>query len=105
MLSYVGSEVLTAPVMKSSVFWDITQCSPKLRSVWHRIFTLVSCSAYSLTQKMEATCSPKYRLTVNGLEQGCIPEDRTFQNTYVKYIALRVFRNVIPKIYLVHRYM
>jgi hypothetical protein len=24
----VGSEVLTAAVMKSSVFWDITLCSP-----------------------------------------------------------------------------
>jgi hypothetical protein len=25
---YVGSEVLTAVVMKSTVFWDITPCSP-----------------------------------------------------------------------------
>jgi hypothetical protein len=26
--TYVGSEVLTAVVMKSSVFWDITPCGP-----------------------------------------------------------------------------
>jgi hypothetical protein len=27
-LDYVGSEVLTAVVMKSTIFWDITPCSP-----------------------------------------------------------------------------
>jgi hypothetical protein len=30
---FVGSEILTAVVMKSSVFWDITPCSP-LKFVW-----------------------------------------------------------------------
>jgi hypothetical protein len=30
----VGSEVLTAMVMKSSVFWNITLCSP-LKGKWH----------------------------------------------------------------------
>jgi hypothetical protein len=28
MSKYAGSEVLTAVVMKSSIFWDITPCSP-----------------------------------------------------------------------------
>jgi hypothetical protein len=28
LCSYVGSEVLTTAVIKSSVFWDITLCSP-----------------------------------------------------------------------------
>jgi hypothetical protein len=75
---YVGFEVLTVVVMKSTIFWDITPCSP-LKVNWRfgethclqlqgRIlsqarnqgeslapaFTLVSCSAYSLTLKMEA---------------------------------------------------
>jgi hypothetical protein len=27
---YVGSEVLTAVVLKTSILWDITQCSPDL---------------------------------------------------------------------------
>jgi hypothetical protein len=36
---------------KSTIFWDITPCSPQ------PAFMLVSCSAYSSTQKMEAICS------------------------------------------------
>jgi hypothetical protein len=28
---YLGSEILTAVFIKSSVFWDKTQCSPSLR--------------------------------------------------------------------------
>jgi hypothetical protein len=28
MLNFVGFEILTAVVMKSSVFWDMTPCSP-----------------------------------------------------------------------------
>jgi hypothetical protein len=28
MLNYVGFEVLTAVVMKSTIFWDITRCTP-----------------------------------------------------------------------------
>jgi hypothetical protein len=47
---YLGSEVLTAVVMKSSIFWDIMPC--RLPPA----FTLVSCSAYS-TLNMEAICS------------------------------------------------
>jgi hypothetical protein len=44
----VGFEVLTAVVMKSTVFWDITPA-----------FMLVSCPSYSSTLKMEAICSSK----------------------------------------------
>jgi hypothetical protein len=78
---YLGFEVFTEVVMKSSIFWDITSCSPlkvngsfggtcrlhlQGRKVsWERnqreslspAFTLVSCSAYSSALKMEAICS------------------------------------------------
>jgi hypothetical protein len=63
--AFVGFEVPTAEVMKNSIFWDITPCSPL--KVNRRFggtcrllppaFTLVSCSAYCATLKMEATCS------------------------------------------------
>jgi hypothetical protein len=43
-------EVLTAVVMESSIFRDIMQSLPNA-------FSQVSCSAYSLALKMEATCS------------------------------------------------
>jgi hypothetical protein len=58
--NYIRFEVLTAVVMKSTVFWDITPCGPLL--VNRRFggaelclllaFTLVSCSSYSSTLKM-----------------------------------------------------
>jgi hypothetical protein len=51
--NYVGFEVHTTVVMKSSIFWDITACTPlkvkrRLRGTY---------LAYSSTPKMEATCS------------------------------------------------
>jgi hypothetical protein len=44
---YVGFEVLPVVVTKTSVFWDIMPFT----------LTLVSCSTYSLTLKMEAAYS------------------------------------------------
>jgi hypothetical protein len=54
----LGSLPLTAVVMKNSVLWDITPCSPlkdNIRSVLATCFTLVSCLAHSLTLKVEVT--------------------------------------------------
>jgi hypothetical protein len=91
VLSLYDLRFLTAVVMKSTIFWDTTLCSPlkvsrrfggsyHLHFLGRRIsrarnqglclppaFTLVSCAAYSSTQKMEAICSPNRRLTFNGL--------------------------------------
>jgi hypothetical protein len=36
-LEYVGFEVLTAVVMKNSIFWDITPCSEPLKVDFQRI--------------------------------------------------------------------
>jgi hypothetical protein len=49
-----GFEVLTAVVMKSTVFWDITPCSP-LETLLAIYFMLVYFLAYSSTLKKEAT--------------------------------------------------
>jgi REP element-mobilizing transposase RayT len=69
---HVGFKVLTAVVMKNSVFWFIMPYSPLevdrhfgVSSRHHRqgrrmlaiCLTLVSCMDYSSTLKMEATCS------------------------------------------------
>jgi hypothetical protein len=64
----MGFEVLRELVMKSSVFWDVTPCSPlkvKLIKQWAEQETELclptafthSCSDYSSTLKMEAICS------------------------------------------------
>jgi hypothetical protein len=42
-------------------------------------FMLHSCLAYSLTLKMEATCSSKTMVGFQWTTQSYIPEDRTFQ--------------------------
>jgi hypothetical protein len=55
-----GFEVLKAVVMKSTVLRDITQCGQlkiNRRFCLPPAFTLVSCSAYSLTLKIEPICS------------------------------------------------
>jgi hypothetical protein len=57
--SFVGFEVPAAVVMKHSTFWDITPCSPSRvnLSCLPPAFTLVSCSDYSSSLNMDATCS------------------------------------------------
>jgi hypothetical protein len=78
-------EVLTAAVMKSSIFWDIMPCSPlevngrsggSRRSV-ATYFTLVSCLAYSSTLRMEATCSCETSVDFKRTTRRYITEDRT----------------------------
>jgi hypothetical protein len=91
---FVGFEVLTELVMKSSIFWDITPCillkvnrrfdatcslhrqsqgtsrvrnQSELKQSLLTAFTLASCTAYSSTLKMERHVPPKLRLTFNEL--------------------------------------
>jgi hypothetical protein len=77
-------EVLTAVVMKSSIFWDIMPCSPLIVNRRFRAtclpltFTLVSCSVYSWTMKMEAICSFEMSLTFQRTAWRYIPGDKLF---------------------------
>jgi hypothetical protein len=98
----------TSQNMKSTVFWDITPCGPlkvkqyfggpchlnlqgqricqarnQHESRWFclpSIFMLVSWLAYSLIQKMEATCSSATSVDLQWATQSYIPEDRTLHN-------------------------
>jgi hypothetical protein len=124
----VGFEVFTAVLKKSSVFWDIMPCSPlKVRRRFRgtcrlhlkgrkitraksqranrwlclpQVFTQVSCSAYSSTLKIEATCSteagsPDFTLiscsaysSVLKMDVTCFSETSVdFQRTTQRYIA------------------
>jgi hypothetical protein len=92
-------EVLTAVVMKSTIFWDIKPCSP-LRanrrlgetsppSSWskHKLskkpaFTLISCLAYFWTLKTEAICSSETSVDSQQTTWCYIPEDGTLQEFY-----------------------
>jgi hypothetical protein len=86
----VGFEVLTAVVMKCTIFWYIAPCSPlkvnrRFRGtcLLHLLclphaFTLVSYSAYSSALKMEAMCSSETPVDFQRTTQLYIPEDSTF---------------------------
>jgi hypothetical protein len=66
---------------------NITPCSPfkgNRRCFLPVRFTLVSCSASSSTLKMAATCSPKRRLTFNGLHRIVAQKSEHFITTAVK---------------------
>jgi hypothetical protein len=68
---------------KSSIFWDITHCSPlkvnrrfggTYRLCLSPAFTLVSCSTYCSTLKMEAMCSSETSADFQRTTRHYIPE-------------------------------
>jgi hypothetical protein len=100
--AFVGFEVLTAVVMKSTVFWNIMPYSPlnvnevseeHITSIFRVEYafvgfhllclppasTLVSCSVYSLTLKIEAICSSETSVDIQQTTQNYIPEDSILQ--------------------------
>jgi hypothetical protein len=94
-INFVGSEVHTPPIMKISVFWDITPCSPlkvnRLFGVtcrfhlqgW-RISTAcylchASFLAYSSNLKMETTYFSEMSVGFQRNTRNYILEDRTFK--------------------------
>jgi hypothetical protein len=96
VISYIEFEVLTAVVMKSTIFWYITPCSPlKANRRFGRTyclqvasravlsfppaFALVSCSAYSWTLKMEAICSYQTSVGFQRTTRRYITKDCTLQ--------------------------
>jgi hypothetical protein len=83
----VGFKVLTAVVMESTIFWDITLCSQlNVNRLFGRTSspssgpknTLVSCSAYSSALKMGAMCSSETPVEFQLTTLRYIPEDSTF---------------------------
>jgi hypothetical protein len=90
----LGYEVLTALVMKSTIFWDTTSCSPlKVKKVYlPPASTLVFCSAYSLILKMEAICSSETSIDYQRTTRRCIPEDVALHHS--SHLLMR------PSIYL-----
>jgi hypothetical protein len=88
----VGLDVLTAVVLKSTIFWDITPCSPlKVNRRFGGIYCLnlhrriallascflVSCLAYSSTLEMEASCSSEMSVDFQRSTRRYISEDST----------------------------
>jgi hypothetical protein len=83
----VGFEVLTAVIMESAIFWDITLCSLL------PAFTLLSCSAYSLVLKMEAIGCSETSVDFQQTTWRYMPEDSTLNKTrcWVSRILMFLF--------------
>jgi hypothetical protein len=120
---HIASEVLTAVIMKCSVFWYIATCSPmkvnrsfegtyRLHLHCRRIsqarnqreaggklnFLIVPYLAYSSTLKMEATCSSETSTDFHRTTLRYIPEDRTLNNLCSRVIlAKRLAAQVLKK--------
>jgi hypothetical protein len=90
---YVGFEVLTAVVMKSTNFWDIMTCSSlrvnrrfegtyRLHLHGRRISRalLATCWAYFSTLKIEEPSSSETSVDFQRATGRYIPEDSTFQS-------------------------
>jgi hypothetical protein len=73
----LGYEVLTAVIMKSSVFWNVMLCS--------------------LLLKMKATCSFEMSVDFQQTTQYYIPEDRTL---LVKHLASLLFYSITATMFL-----
>jgi hypothetical protein len=95
LLCHVRYAVLTSVVMKCSIFWDIMPCSPlKVNrrfeehvAFWFPpAFTLVSCSAYSSTLKMEA-CSSETSAEFQRTTRCYILEDKIICMSLLKLAA------------------
>jgi hypothetical protein len=88
-------------LFKNTIFWDITPCRPlkvyrrfggtyrlylqgrrisRASSGFPPAFTLVSCSAYSSTLKIEAICSSETSVDFQQTTRRYIPEDSTLHN-------------------------
>jgi hypothetical protein len=72
-------------VMKSSLFWGMSPCSPlkvndisKEKRLLAACFTLVSCLAYYSTL-MYATCSSETSVDFQRTTRCCMPEDRALR--------------------------
>jgi hypothetical protein len=61
-----------------TTFWGLSHCYA---------FTLVSCSAYSSTLKMEAICSSETSVDIQQITQRYIPEDSTLHNYTCCFIS------------------
>jgi hypothetical protein len=77
---FVGLQVLTAVVVKNSVFWNI-----KLLAT---CFTIVSCLAYSCALKMEASCSFEKSVNFEWTSRHYNPESRNHQKKSSRTLRL-----------------
>jgi hypothetical protein len=91
---YIGFEVLTAVVMKSTIFWDITPCSPlkvnrrfggtyrlNLCPAYHLLARWFIARAYSSTLKVEAKYTSETSIYFQRNTRRYIPEDSTLQDS------------------------
>jgi hypothetical protein len=78
--SHTGDTLPCSPLKVNRRFEEIFRLHFQARRKRISSFTLVSCSAYSSTLKMEATCSSETSVDFHRTTRSYIPEVRTFHN-------------------------
>jgi hypothetical protein len=97
LLIYIGFEVLTMVVMKSSVFWHIALCSPLIVD-WHGGTCCLHLQGQRVSQK---TCS--YEMLVDcQTRQHYIPVDRTDLSLGCCYMFMLKLVNFLKQNFLVN---
>jgi hypothetical protein len=90
-LDMPGIDEQTYSDLKSTIFWDITPCSPlsvkqRFRGTYHLClppaFTLVFAQLILSTLQMEAICSSETSVDTQRTTRHYIPEDGTLHNHY-----------------------
>jgi hypothetical protein len=88
---FVGFEVYTAVVIKSTIFWDITLCSPVcVNRRCHLLARWFPAELIYSTLKMEAICSSETSVDTQRTTRSYIPEDGTLQ-VYLPFTSGALF--------------
>jgi hypothetical protein len=76
-IKLLGFQVLRAVVMKSSIFWDITPCSPLKDNLRFGGTCRLQLLEKLIIRPWRRHVPPKSRLTFNGLQRRYIPKRRS----------------------------
>jgi hypothetical protein len=89
-MCYVGSEVLTAVVKKSSIFWDLTPCiALKVNREWYACYLLHAGLLLDLLLTLKVEVKYYFETSVDFQRTAgrCMPEEKAFRRSSLLVIS------------------